>query len=146
VPYPSAMPTIRAQAATTAPREVLWQLVRSLAERMRFLPDSAFRNVEGDTDHATFELRNATGWTNATSSVVRVVEGEEIEEHAAGQGVSYTATFHVGDGLLSATVDYAVSGIPGFVERTMVRPVIERSFADGLRAIADEAERRAAAG
>jgi hypothetical protein len=140
------MPTIRSQAATTAPRQELWRLVRSLTERMRFLPDSAFRNVQGDADHATFELRNATGWTDATSDVVRVVDGEEVEERAVGQGVSYTATFRVGDGMLSATVDYAVSGIPGFVERTMVRPVIERSFADGLRAIADEAERRAAAG
>jgi hypothetical protein len=140
------MPTIRSQAATTAPRDVLWQLVRSLSERMQFLPDSAFRNVQGDADHATFELRNAKGWTDATSDVVRVVEGEEVEERATGQGVSYTATFRIGDGMLSAIVDYAVSGIPGFVERTMVRPMIERSFADGLRAIADEAERRAAAG
>jgi hypothetical protein len=139
------MPTIRSQAATTAPREALWLLVRSLAERMAFLPESAFRNVQGDADHATFELRNASGWTSATSDVVRVVEGEEVEERATGQGISYTATFRVDDGTLSATVDYAISGIPGFVERTMVRPVIERSFADGLRAIADEAERRAAA-
>jgi hypothetical protein len=140
------MPTIRSQAATKVPPEVLWPLVRNLAERMRLLPESAFRNVQGDADHATFELRNASGWTSATADVVRVVEGQEVEERAAGKGVSYTATFHVGDGMLSATIDYSISGIPGFVERTMVRPMIERSFADCLRALADDAERQGAAG
>src|SRR3954447_19902692 len=138
------MAVIRAQADTTAPREVVWQLVRNVSERLRFLPPEAFRDVEGDADHARFEVRVAKGWARAEARIVRVVEGEEVEEHASADGLVYVARFQLVERRLAATVDYQLAGIPGFLERTLVRPRIERSFGDGLRALTAEAEGRAA--
>src|SRR3954451_21570886 len=140
------MAVIRAQADTTAPREVVWQLVRNVSERLRFLPPEAFRDVEGDADHARFEVRVVKGWAEAEARIVRAVDGEEVEEHATADGLVYTACFRLLDGRVEATLDYRLAGIPGFLERTLVRPRIERSFDHGLQALLAEAERRAAAG
>jgi hypothetical protein len=137
------MATIRATVPSRAPRDVLWPIVRNLSERTAFLPEEGFRDVVGDADHATFKVRVAKGWTDAESTVVRVVEGQEVEERAQGDGIRYTATFKVSDDALSAELDYQLSGVPGLVERTVLRPIFQRFFTQGVQGIVAEAERRA---
>jgi hypothetical protein len=137
------MPTIKASVPSRAPRDVLWPIVRNLSERVAYLPEEGFRDVVGDADHATFKVRVAKGWADATSDVVRVVEGQEVEEHAEGDGIRYTAIFRVRDHALDAELDYQISGIPGLVERTVLRPIFQRYFKQGIEGIVAEAERRA---
>jgi hypothetical protein len=139
------MAVIRTEAPTSAPPQIVWALVRDLSERLRFLPAEAFRGAEGDRDHARFQVRVVRGWAEAESHVVREVEGRLVEEQASAQGLDYTATFEVDDGAIRAMVDYRLAGLPGLVERTLVRPMIERSFAQQVQALAAEADRRAAA-
>src|SRR5690242_17085380 len=107
------MATIKTSVPSRAPREALWKIVRNLSERVAFLPEEGFRDVVGDADHATFKVRSPTGWVDAESTVVRVVEGQEVEEHAEGKGIRYTATFRVRDDALDAQLDYDLSGVPG---------------------------------
>jgi hypothetical protein len=140
------MATIRATVPTTAPRDVLWPLVRNLSDRIAFLPEEGFRDVVGDADHATFKVRVAKGWTDAESTIVRVVEGQEVEEQAQGDGIRYTAVFRLQDAALAAELSYDLAGIPGLVERTVLRPIFQRYFTSGVQGIVAEAERRAAAG
>jgi hypothetical protein len=137
------MPTIRTTVPSRAPREVLWPIVRNLSERTAFLPDEGFRDVVGDADHATFKVRVAKGWTDAESTVVRVVEGQEVEERAEADGLRYTAILRISDDALSAELDYQLSGVPGLVERTVLRPIFQRFFTSGIQGIVTEAEKRA---
>jgi hypothetical protein len=140
------MATIRTSVPSRAPREALWKIVRNLSERVAFLPEEGFRDVVGDADHATFKVRVAKGWTDAESTVVRVVDGQEVEEHATGDGIRYTAIFRVRDDALDAELDYDLAGVPGLLERTVLRPIFQRYFNQGVEGIVAEAERRAAAG
>src|SRR2546430_1425074 len=103
------MPVISAEAPTTAPREALWPIVRDLSQRMQFLPPEIFRDVVGDADHATFRVRVATGWADAQTHIVRVVEGEEVEERTSAEGLSYTARFRLVDGSLQASIEYELA-------------------------------------
>src|SRR4051812_22962443 len=137
------MATIKTSVPSRAPREVLWPIVRNLSERVAFLPEEGFRDVVGDADHATFKVRVAKGWTDAESSVVRVVEGQEVEERAQGDGIRYTAILRVRDDALDAELDYDLAGVPGLLERTVLRPIFQRYFTSGIQGIVTEAERRA---
>ena len=136
------MATIRTSATTRASRDALWSIVRNLSERVAFLPEEGFRDVVGDADHATFKVRSPKGWVDAESNVVRVVEGEEVEERAEGDGIGYTATFRISDAGLDAELDYQLAGVPGLVERTVLRPIFQRYFKQGIEGIVAEAERR----
>jgi hypothetical protein len=137
------MATIRTSVPSRAPRDVLWSIVRNLSERTAFLPEEGFRDVVGDADHATFKVRVAKGWTDAESTVVRVVEGQEVEEQAQGDGIRYTASFRLSDDALAAELDYQLAGVPGLLERTVLRPIFQRYFTAGVEGIVAEAERRA---
>src|SRR3954465_6683979 len=135
------MATIKTSVPSRAPREALWPIVRNLSERVAFLPDEGFRDVVGDADHATFKVRVAKGWTDAESTVVRVVEGQEVEERAEADGLRYTAILRISDDALSAELDYQLSGVPGLVERTVLRPIFQRFFTSGIQGIVTEAEK-----
>ena len=142
-PLTAAMGELRVSVPTTAPPDVVWPLVRDISARTRFLPKEAFQDVEGDADTARFRVRVAKGWSDAVSRVVRVVEQQEVEERAEGDGIRYTATFRVEPGALSAVVDYQLAGIPRLLERIMLRPLLLKYFRAGVEQLLAEAERRA---
>jgi carbon monoxide dehydrogenase subunit G len=139
------MGELRVSVPTSAPPDVVWPLVRDISERTRFLPQEAFQDVEGDADTVRFRVRVAKGWSDAESRVVRVVEQQEAEERAEGDGIRYTAIFRLEPGALSAVVDYELAGIPGLLERTVLRPLLLKYFRSGVEQLVAEAERRASA-
>jgi len=137
------VPEVSAHVPTSAPAAALWALVRDLAARSAFLPAEGFRDISGDRDRVTMEARVPRGWTRVEGRITGETPEVEVRDEAVGDGIMLSSIIRIEPGALSATVEYRIDGVPRIVERTVMRPLVQRNFESAMERLVAEAERGA---
>ena len=135
------MPDVSARVETSAAAAALWPLVRDLAARSAFLPAEGFRDIAGDRDRVTMQARVPRGWTQVEGRITGEIDQVEVRDEVTGDGIALSSTFRIEPGAVVATVSYRIDGVPRIVERTVVRPLVQRNFESALQRLVAEAER-----
>jgi hypothetical protein len=66
-----------------------------------------------------------------------------VTDEASGDGVELQGRFELQPGRVVARVSYQFDGVPGIVERTVLRPLVKKQFEAAVKRLVEDAERAA---